>query len=595
MGCEGEPAPTAPAATVSVVPSAAATVAPLKTEPPPPLLKEGVRCDRDELPFYRIDQAIDDLNRTFTGELALRLVNPSSDPIEELPMWLHPNVARELGATDHPASLEIEAVRGAGGEPLTFRRERPTLVWIKLVGRAAPGAAIELTIRYKGKFRRLGSDANDMFSQAFGSLGSLAGTAAPDYGLLAVGDGLLTAASAFPMVAPFREGEFDVAPAAPIGDVAYNGMARFEVRTVASKGLEIVTNLSDATAAASDADLSLTFSKGDCVRDFVLVAGRDLESRTKKVGETVVRSVFRKRDRTKGIEALACGASSLATFERLFGPYPYRELDIVEASLVGGAGGVEFSGMVLIAGMLYRPLGESSSSLAGLLGNLEGAGAKPLASLSSMLEFTVHHEVAHQYFAGIVGNDAHRHPSLDEPLAQYAAGLAYAERHGQEAAEQAMTHNVKLGYAAYRMIGGADRPVMRPTSSYKSNLEYAALVYGKAPYLYVALRDALGAELLHAALRSVIARYHFRIVTPEAWIAALELAAGPKGKLVRPLFSRWLEQTHGDADLGVDGSGDAVLKSMFSPEMVRQIREGLALLGLTPEQMLKSALPAPPE
>ena len=39
----------------------------------------------------------------------------------------------------------------------------------------------------------------------------------------------------------------------------------------------------------------------------------------------------------------------LRFFSKTYGAYPFTELDVVEATLVGGAG-VEFSGMVLMAG-----------------------------------------------------------------------------------------------------------------------------------------------------------------------------------------------------------------------------------------------------
>lgn len=587
--CDPEPPPALPAAVASGAPTASASAPAPDPEPPRRLLKANAGCDRDDLTRYRIDQAIDDLHGTFSGELALTVFNPAAESITELPVLLHPNVSKELGATEHPAWMRLLSVRGAGDVPLTFRSERPTLAWVKLVAAAAPGAAIELTIRYEGKLRRLGADANDMFSQALGSLGALTGAAPTDYGLLAIGDGILTAASAFPTVAPYRDGAFDIDPPSALGDLAYNHVASFEVRTVADADLTLVTNLVDAAAARRSGDLSLTVSKGACVRDFVLVAGRDLARSEERVGETIVTSVYRERDAARGREALAAGAAALKTFEQRFGAYPYTELDIVEASLVGGAGGVEFSALVLVAGMLYRPLDASTSPLAGMLKAMSPGAGSAFGQLDTMLEFTVQHEVAHQYFAGIVGNDARRHPSLDEPLAQYAAGLAYADRHGQEAADRAMSANVLLNYAAYRMLGGVDRPVLRPTRAYRSSLEYAALVYGKAPYLYVALSKALGARVLDDAIHKAVDRHKFQLVTTEQWIAALEQQLGTEAG-VRPTFERWLEQTHGDEDLGVDGSGDRVLGALFSEEMVTQIRQGLALVGLTPEQMMRTAL-----
>jgi hypothetical protein len=45
--------------------------------------------------------------------------------------------------------------------------------------------------------------------------------------------------------------------------------------------------------------------------------------------------------------------SALRTFEKIFGPYPYTELEVAESPLIGGAGGVEFPGLITIASMIY--------------------------------------------------------------------------------------------------------------------------------------------------------------------------------------------------------------------------------------------------
>jgi hypothetical protein len=232
----------------------------------------------------------------------------------------------------------------------------------------------------------------------------------------------------------------------------------------------------------------------------------------------------------------------------------------------------------------------------GMGGMLDPSGAAsrgpaPQARLGDMLgdtlDFTVAHEVAHQWFAGVVGNDSRRFPSLDEPLAQWAAGLCFSDRRGAEAGRAAMDANVKMNYALYRLLGGADRAVLRDTASFRSAVEYAGLVYGKAPYLYVALGRSLGQERLEAAVRAAVARHRFRIVSTPEWITTLEAEAGGPRSGVRAAFRRWLEESHGDADLGVDESGDFVLASLFPPDVVASLRESLPMLGMQPRDLLR--------
>lgn len=559
-----------------------------------------------ELPLYEIDQAIDEGSASFEGRLTLHWTNRTGAAVTVLPLRLHPNSPEELGAAaGGSGSLHVSEVVNEVGPACTFASPRATLVEVRFAEPVAAGGRIRLKIRYGGRLRTLTAQANDVFAQGMSSMGSITGAGAADYGLVGVGDGIITLASAYPMVAPFRRGEFDVDRPTRYGDLAYNDMMNFKVRTIVPTGTTVCTNLVDDAAQAAKSGTDVIVSRGALVRDFVLVAGRDLVTDTRMVGETRVNSVCRSRDRKAGLRALGATAASLSVYEKRFGPYPYAELDVAEATLVGGAGGVEFCGMVLIAGMFYRPPSKSTSQLkmlmdlwgalgSGLTEGLDGkTPGKPAGNalddemFNVQFDFTVAHEVAHQYFAGLVGNDSHRYPSLDEPLAQYAAGLAMEDLVGAAAAKSAMDGNVKLNYALYRVLSGPDAPVMRDVNTFRSGIEYAGLVYGKAPYLYVALRQALGEDRLHAAMRTTIQANRFRILTTPEWIAALEQAAGGPESGVRALAKRWLEEAHGDEDLQVDEDGEFVFEAMFDKEVARTLRDTYGGLGMKPGDLLR--------
>ncbi|MFO0617545.1 MAG: hypothetical protein U0414_33430 [Polyangiaceae bacterium] len=157
-----------------------------------------------------------------------------------MPILLHPNAPRELGQVD-AGSLDLTTVTGEDGVPLEIERKRPTLVVVSIAP-LAPGARATLHLKeYSGKLRHLPANANDPFAQAMSSMGSLTGSGSSDYGLLATGDGLLTFACAYPVLAPFRGGAFDTSPPAKLGDRVAS--SRFDVRTLVPTGVTLVTNL----------------------------------------------------------------------------------------------------------------------------------------------------------------------------------------------------------------------------------------------------------------------------------------------------------------------------------------------------------------
>jgi aminopeptidase N len=282
------------------------------------------------------------------------------------------------------------------------------------------------------------------------------------------------------------------------------------------------------------------------VRDFALVASARLRSRTRRAGDVTVRSWFVEGNEASGERVLDAAAQSVTIFSRRFGAYPYTELDLAEAPLVGGAGGVEFSGFATIATMLYRPMDASSL---GPLAQLAGTNGPDLDERRrAMLEVVTAHEVAHQWWHGLVGSDSRRHPFQDECLAQWSALLYLEERYGRERARREGEQQVAASYHMMRLLGRPDAAVDQPASAFADSVSYGGIVYGKGPYLYPALRAELGDRAFFAALRDYVSAHRFRMAPPRALYE--RMARGSHTDAVNALVRRWLEEAHGDDDLG---------------------------------------------
>src|SRR5690606_29132021 len=96
--------------------------------------------------------------------------------------------------------------------------------------------------------------------------------------------------------------------------------------------------------------------------------------------------------------ALNYATGSLAEFNRMFGEYPYRELDVLAMPTTGF--GMEYPGVIAIANRFYGEAG--------------GAFAEAVV-----------HEIAHQWWYNLVGNDQPDIPWLDESLANYSYYLYF--------------------------------------------------------------------------------------------------------------------------------------------------------------------------
>ncbi|HET6845500.1 MAG TPA: M1 family aminopeptidase, partial [Anaerolineales bacterium] len=92
---------------------------------------------------------------------------------------------------------------------------------------------------------------------------------------------------------------------------------------------------------------------------------------------------------------------SVGLYQVKFAPYPYPSLSIVESDLHDGQ---EFDGLIFLASKFYNEYNGSARS------NLFSIGT---------------HEIAHQWWFGLVGNDQATEPWLDEALSVYSERIFY--------------------------------------------------------------------------------------------------------------------------------------------------------------------------
>jgi hypothetical protein len=158
-------------------------------------------------------------------------------------------------------------------------------------------------------------------------------------------------------------------------------------------------NTGDRTSVSADG-LTRTFRASN-VRDFVITAAADYRTRQAVVGDNLVRVVS--RPGFPAAAALRAAKNALAKLEAKLGPYPYRVLKVVQSA---GRYGMEGPGVAWI----------------------------PTGTGTSNLTYLVTHEIAHQWFYGLVGNDQAREPFADEAAADMVARYVLGMRRGSRCA-----------------------------------------------------------------------------------------------------------------------------------------------------------------
>lgn len=542
----------------------------------------------DQLPFYDLALAIPDDVASYGLRETIWVTNTESTPMRDVVLRVFANVIVPDGS-EPPVTL----VRGACLDGATCTVSATSRSVWRVVPRTpiAPGGHLRIELDVTGVVRELDESQMSMLAQGMQSMQSMQGGGeAPetDYGLLAHGQGIASFANFFAVLARREGGAWVTEDEGTTGDLGTDAMGNVRARVTVPRGLVVVSSGAEVARrrvreadGTTDRRVEITVNAG-VIRDFALLAGATLRVASRQVGETLVRSYYLPDDASSGQSVLDTTAHALEIFEQRFGPYPYTELDVVEAPLVGGAGGVEFSALVTVASMFYRSaMAGDAGGLGGLgalmamMGGDEGEGADeggggtesgggldPMQA--SILEFVTAHEAAHQWWHGIVGSDSRRHPWVDESLAQYSAMLYFEDRYGAARAEEEGERQVAMNFHVMRLEHHADAPVDRAASAFTSPMDYAGLVYGKGPYLYRAWRQELGDAAFFEGLRAYVTTYRMR-VAPSRGVVDVMAAQGHAAR-VRQLARRWLDERHGDDDLG-PSTMDTVMGHMLPPEI----------------------------
>jgi hypothetical protein len=504
----------------------------------------------EDLTFYDLDLSYDAAAARFSLGEDVWFTNTTSTTLPDLVFRVYANAA----PPDDGPPVHFVSGSCVGDSHCALSMATPSALRVQLGSPLAPGDRVHLSLFFAGALTRIDSSRTNFMAQGLEGMKSILGGGAGggDYGLLAVGDGIVSFANFYPVLARRIGTSWETDEASKLGDLGSDVMANFRAKVELPAHAKVaVTGVITSEQPVSDTRRDVYVSAA-AIRDFALVFGEGLDVSTRDVHGVHVRSYYLTADRAAGVRVLDVASHALEDFERRFGAYPYADYNVSEAAIVGGAGGVEFSGMVTAASMFYRPATPAGAApaaggdpIAGLMAQLGGLGGPGMSD--GMLEFVVAHETAHQWWHGLVGSDSRDHPYVDEALAQYSSIVYLEDRYGAARAEKDGSANVKMNYQTMRMLGKPDAPADQPVASYTASVQYAGIIYGKAPYFYKAVRAAIGDAAFFAAVKEYVTRYRFQEAPARALVDLL--AAGREGK-VRPLERHWLDEMHGDEDLG---------------------------------------------
>ena len=450
-------------------------------------LTEAGEDSLDDLPptsIYHLSLNIpEDLTEPLTGSLEVRYFNLEVNPVDEVYFRLFPNY--------YDGVLSVQGVEVDGQLAETSLESDGTALRVELPDWLNPGWEVEISMDYQL---------------------ILPETMGGNYGLLGYFDGVLVLDTFYPMIPAYdQDGWYSDYPY-PNGDLTYQNASFYLVEISAPAEMVIAASGSVVDEMVENGIQHLTIASGPA-RDFYLAASDDFTVRTKEWDGILVSSYALEGMQKHQDAALEFAVQALETFSDLFGPYPYREFDMVSSPMQ--ALGIEYPGITGIFLNLYQ----------------EDATTSGVPNLT-MLETVVAHEVGHQWFYNVVGNDQQNQPWVDEGLVQYVTYVYLLQNYGAQAAQG-------LANSWAQRLDSSTDPTLAiglPAGAY-SPRDYSGIVYGKGPMFFQALEDSIGQELLWQAIAIYYQTHYWRIADTETLKASLEFGCGCD---LSQLFETWI-------------------------------------------------------
>jgi hypothetical protein len=200
----------------------------------------------------------------------------------------------------------------------------------------------------------------------------------------------------FPFIVPYDANGWILHDDSYLGEHLVYDAADFDVNVKTTEAGIIF-----ATSGVPEPNGEWTRYRLNGARTFVLSASDQFRVAEASAGGAVIRSYYYPGYEDQGLAILNAAVRAVGLWEGQFAPVPYPSLSIVQADLNDGQ---EYDGLVFLATKFYNEYNSSARS------NLVTIGV---------------HEVAHQWWFGLVGSDSAMEPWLDEALAVYSEAIFY--------------------------------------------------------------------------------------------------------------------------------------------------------------------------
>ncbi len=298
---------------------------------------------------------------------------------------------------------------------------------------------------------------------------------------LGYGENTINLGNFYPVLCVISDGAFQCTPYYNLGDPFVTDIANYQVSISVPNNYVVASSGEMVSAQNNDNRVTYTCN-ARAIRDFAMVLSSKFQHVSAKAGDTEVNYYYFAD--TNPQTTLATAVGMVEFMSASVSDYPYAQLSVVEADFCFG--GMEYSNLVMVS----------------------SGGSDYLTATA--------HEVAHQWFYGVVGNNQIEHAWMDEGLCEFVT-LLYMDKHQNQPLATAIKKLYK-SYVTYvdvltNYYGRVDVS-FRSLDKYKNDTEYVYITYVRGCLLFYTLYDTVGESKFFAGLTNYFDQAKMSLATP---------------------------------------------------------------------------------
>jgi hypothetical protein len=201
--------------------------------------------------------------------------------------------------------------------------------------------------------------------------------------------------------------------------------------------------------------------------------------------------------------------STLAQFDKRYGPYPYKIITVIDPEPDSQIGGMEYPTLFTGGTSWFEP--------------------------SYITEITAEHEFGHQYWYGMVATNEFEDAWLDEGINSYTEVNVIGSILGRHTSVLnypfANASDDELERQEYVTRPDFD-PVVRWAFKFRDSASYGGVTYGKTASLLKTLEGLVGKDTMDEAMHAYFMKFRFTHPTTEDFLRTIEAVAVARGRAV---------------------------------------------------------------